>query len=89
MGEKVDYSVQIKSDTISSIMLATNPTFHAHTKHIEIHYHFIREKVFNKEIEMVYVSTDDEIIDIFTKSLSVEKFIKFKASLGMKNAGTN
>lgn len=70
LGEKVDYGIPIASDNISSIMLASNPTFHARTKHIEIHYHFIREKVLNKEIHLVYTATKDEVANFFTKALS-------------------
>ena len=50
-----DLDVEVKEftlfgDNISSIHLATNPMFHARTKHVEIHYHFIREKVLAKEV---------------------------------------
>ncbi|XXG45853.1 hypothetical protein AAC387_Pa02g0824 [Persea americana] len=86
LGEKVDYGIPIASDSISSIMLASNPIFHARTKHIEIHYHFIREKVLNKEIDFVYTATKDEVADFFTKALNSRKFERFKSKLGMKDA---
>jgi hypothetical protein len=41
--------------------------FHAQTKHIEVHYHFIREKVLASEIDLIYVSIEDQVADIFTK----------------------
>ncbi len=47
--------------------------FHARTKHIEVHYHFIREKVLAGEIDLIYVSTEDQVADIFTKVLEAEK----------------
>ncbi|XP_031264166.1 uncharacterized protein LOC116122465 [Pistacia vera] len=78
LGEKVDYKVPIKSDSISSIMLASNPTFHARTKHIEVHYHFICEKIISKEIDLLYISTKDEVADIFTKALCSDQFNGFK-----------
>ncbi len=40
--------IVIYCDNISSILLANNPVYHARTKHIEVHYHFIREKVLAK-----------------------------------------
>ena len=46
MGMHVDRGVVIYCDNLSSIQLARNPVFHARTKHIEVHYHFVRESRF-------------------------------------------
>jgi len=43
--QPTDYQVRIFCDNLSSIRLAKNPIFHARTKHIEVHYHYIRENV--------------------------------------------
>ena len=56
-------------DNISVISLAANPVFHARTKHVEVDYHFIREKVLQKAMEIRYVNTIDQVADIFTKGL--------------------
>ena len=45
-------------DNLSSIQLAKNLVFHARTKHIEVHYHFVHECVLSGEVELVYVPTD-------------------------------
>jgi hypothetical protein len=42
----------IYSDNLRSIQLAKNPVFHARTKHIEVHYHFVRERVLSGEVEL-------------------------------------
>ncbi len=55
----MDAPIVIYCDNISSILLANNPVYHARTKHIEVHYHFIREKVITKEIDLIHVSTED------------------------------
>ena len=47
--------------------------FHARTKHIEVHYHFIRERVLDGNIDLTYVRTDEQVVDIFTKALGAEK----------------
>ena len=47
-------------DNLSSIQLAKNPIFHDRTKHIEVHYHFIRESILSSEVELEYVLTDTE-----------------------------
>ena len=48
----------IYCDNLSSIQLAKNPIFHARTKHIEVHYYFVREGVLPGEVELEYVSMD-------------------------------
>lgn len=57
-------------DNISAIALASIPVFHAHAKHIEVDFHFVHEKVVNKELEVRHISSMDQTADIFTKSLS-------------------
>ena len=57
-------------------MLANNQ---ARTKHIEVHYHFVREKVLVGDIDLVYVSIEEQVADIFTKALG--SFIDLKAYL--------
>ena len=58
-----------------------NLVFHARTKHIEMHYHFIREKVLHEENKMKQIKTDDQVEDLFTKSLSSGKLESFVNSL--------
>ena len=57
--------------------------FHARTKHIEVHYHFIRERVLSGDIDLVYVNTEEQVTDIFTKALGAEKLQRFKVMLGV------
>jgi hypothetical protein len=83
LGLHVDRQVVIYCDNLSSIQLARNPVFHARTKHIEVHYHFIKEKVLAGEIDLIYVSTEDQVADIFTKVLGAEKHRRFRSMLGV------
>jgi len=48
----MDAHVVIYYDNISSILLANNPVNHAKTKHIKMHYHFIREKVLARKLTL-------------------------------------
>ncbi len=64
-------------------MLTNNPVYHAKTKHIEVHYHFIKEKVLAKEIDLIHVSTEDQVADIFTKALGTDKLKKFRKMFGV------
>ncbi|KAH7351616.1 hypothetical protein KP509_19G006000 [Ceratopteris richardii] len=68
----------IHGDNMSSLYLAVNLVFHARTKHIEIQYHFLREKVMDKEIEVIHTSTKDQIADMLTKILDGPKLQRFK-----------
>ncbi len=73
--------VLIYCDNISSILLANNPVYHARTKHIQVQYHFIKEKVLTKEIDLIRVSTKNQVADIFTKALGTDKLKKFRKML--------
>jgi hypothetical protein len=83
LHQQVDYAVPLYCDNQSAIRLAENPVFHARTKHVEVHYHFVREKVLQEEIEMRQIRTEDQIADLFTKGLSIGKFEKFRCQLNV------
>ncbi|KAL1516533.1 hypothetical protein ABEB36_000440 [Hypothenemus hampei] len=67
----------------AAMKLITTSTVHRRTKYIDIHYHFVKEKYVNNEIDVKFVSTDEQTADIFTKPLHQGKFTKFRNSLGM------
>jgi len=79
----VDAPVVIYCDNISSILIANNLVYHARTKHIEVHYHFIREKVLAKEIDLIHVNTENQVGNIFTKALGIDKLRKFRKMLNV------
>ena len=56
-------------DNLSAIALASNPIFHARTKHIEVDYHYVREQVLAKHVVIRHISSIDQVADIFTKAL--------------------
>lgn len=72
---------QLWCDNMGALALASNPIFHARTKHVEVDYHFIREKVLNKDIIPRYISTADQIADVFTKGLTSSRFLLLKDKL--------
>jgi len=79
----VDVPVVIYCDNISNILLVNNLVYHARTKHIEVHYHFIKEKVIAKEIDFIHVSTENQVADIFTKALGTNKLKRFRKMLSV------
>ncbi|KAE8706666.1 hypothetical protein F3Y22_tig00110388pilonHSYRG00007 [Hibiscus syriacus] len=78
-------ATQIYLDNRSAILLAKNPFHHERSKHIDLKFHFIREHVKEKEIELVHVKSEDQATDIFTKPLSTRLFEKMRNLLGMKD----
>ncbi|WVZ49645.1 hypothetical protein U9M48_000985 [Paspalum notatum var. saurae] len=50
-------------DNMGAKYLSSNPVFHARTKHIEVDYHFVRERVSRKLLEIDFVPTDDQVAD--------------------------
>ena len=68
-------------ENVSSISLASNPVFHARTKHLEVDYHYVRDKVTCKELEVNYICTTDQVADVFTKGLSSTRFMLLKFKL--------
>ncbi len=87
MGQDGIKTVTLYCDNMSSIQLANNPVFHARTKHREVHYHYVREKVLASDIDLVYVSTQEQVADIFTKSLGAEKLQRFRSAMGVQEFG--
>lgn len=68
-------------DNLGATYLVANPIFHARTKHIEVDYHFVREKVANKDLTVQFISTQDQIADIFTKPLTTNRFEILRSKL--------
>lgn len=71
-------------DNKSAISLTANPILHARTKHIEVDFHFVREKVSSGSINVRYIPTHLQLADIFTKSLSRFAHSTIRTKLGMR-----
>ena len=73
----------LNCDNQGAIRLSKDSTFHGRTKHIDVHFHFIRQTVSQAHITLLYCPTDDMIADTFTKPLARFKFEKFRRLLGV------
>ena len=73
----------IKTDSLSAIELAKNPIYHARTKHIDITYHFIRDNLYNNNIDLLYENTSTILADNLTKPTNSNKFEDYKNRIGL------
>ena len=60
-----------------------NPVMHSKTKHIPIKYHFLREHVLEKIVNLEHIGTKDQVADIFTKPIPKETFEYLRQKLGI------
>lgn len=74
---------KIWCDNLSASALASNPVYHARTKHIELDVHFVRDKVLNGELEISYVPSSDQTADLLTKPLAHSRFMFLRDTLGV------
>ena len=69
---------------LGATYLSGNPVFHAGAKHIEIDFHFVRERVAKKQLQVRLIGSKDQLADGFTKALSSIKFEDFKGNLNLE-----
>ena len=80
----LDEPITLFSDNQSAIVLAKDHQYHAHTKHIDIRFHFICWVVNNGKIRLVFCPTNDMVADTLTKALPSPKVKHFMAELGLR-----
>ena len=76
-------SATLWCDNLGATYLSANPVFHARTKHIEVDYHFVRERVARKLLHIRFVSTHHQLADGLPKVQSVFKLKNFCRNLNL------
>lgn len=76
-------SARLWCDNLGAKYLSANPVFHARTKHIEIDFHFVRERVAQRLLDIRFISSEDQVADGFTKALPRVKLRKFRDNLNL------
>jgi hypothetical protein len=79
----VDSPTPFLGDNNGAHILACNPAFHTRTKHIDNHYHYIRDCVEKEKIFLPHVPMSDNVADALTKALPAPVFLRHRASLGL------
>jgi hypothetical protein len=72
-------------DNLDIIYLYENPIFYARTKYVEVDYHFVYDKIMNKKIQIHFILSNDQLVDIFTKPLLNAFFTHFQLKLRVKS----
>jgi hypothetical protein len=82
---RIQISAQAKlwCDNLRVKYFASNPVLHGRMKHVEVDYHFVRERVAKKLLQIEFVPTGDQIADGFTKALPVRQMKNFKHNLNL------
>ena len=86
LGIKVPQAARLWCGNIGATYLSANPVFHARTKHIEVDFHFVRERVARKLLEIKFIPTEDQLADGFTKPLTMRGLEKFTYNLNLGKA---
>jgi histone deacetylase 1/2 len=70
-------------DNLGATYLTANPVFHARTKHIEVDFHFVREKVAMGALDVRFISSADQVADGFTKPVTVQMLDRLRHNLNL------
>lgn len=88
LGVQISPSI-LWCDNLGATYLTSNLIFHARTKHIEIDYHFVRERVAASLLHVRFISSRDQITNIFTKGLPSPRFHILRSKLQLRQLQYN
>jgi hypothetical protein len=88
LGVSIRDAMVINVDNQGAIALAKNPVFHDRSKHIDIQYHYTRDLVREKRIQLDYISTSDMLADLLTKPLPRGQHVYLANGIGLVCSGT-
>lgn len=81
LGFKQPGPTVMHEDNAACVQMSKNPVLHSKTKHIDLHYHFVRERVESGEVRLDWISTEDMIADLLTKALLPNVFMRLRDAL--------
>jgi hypothetical protein len=74
-------------DNLGATYLSANPVFHGRIKHVEVDFHFVREKVALGALQVRLISSGDQIADIFTKPATKQMLERSRFNLNLVSTG--
>jgi hypothetical protein len=75
--------IPLLCDSESAIKIAYNPCEPSRTKHIDIRHHFLRDHAIKGDIVISHIGTNDQLADIFTKTLDEKRFCELRSELNI------
>jgi hypothetical protein len=85
-GVSTGHALLILTDNQGAMALAKNPSHHQRSKHIDVRYHYVRQQVAKRTIQLDYVATADQAADQLTKPLSKVQHDRCLAAMGIRSA---
>ena len=85
LGFKLESPTTLNTDNQSAIQFTKNSGFHARSKHIDIQYHFVREKIISNEVIIPYCASEDNLADMLTKALPMPRHQDLTNRSGMQS----
>jgi len=81
LGYVQDGPTVIYEDNQGCIGMSQNPILHKRTKHIDIRFHFVRERVASEEVKLIYIKTQNQLADLLTKPLPKPQMIRIRGAV--------
>lgn len=81
--EFIPQPITVRVDNQAAIFIASNQTTSERSKHIDIRYHFVRDYIEQKVVKLEYVSSKDNVADLFTKNISKKVLFILRKHLGL------
>jgi hypothetical protein len=72
MGVQVKLPIVVRCDNVGAIFMAENSSSGVRTRHIDTRYHFVREHVVDEFIKIIFVKSEENVADMFTKNIGKE-----------------
>ena len=73
---KMNLPILVNVDNVGAIYLARNATTSQRTRHIDVHYHFVRNYMEEGTVKIIFVQSEDNYADVFTKNVGEQVYAK-------------
>ena len=85
VGFDIANPTPLLSDNNGALAIARNPCDHQRSKHIDIRYHYIRERADSNDVALVFVGTEKQLADVMTKALGSVQHTANTLGLGIRD----